>query len=226
MPSTCLMVLGVPRSGTSCVAGVLHKIGVDMGAGHFQPTDWANPRGYYEDMRWRLATQRVTGKGYSLKAASLERVGKTQRRIWRELAQTCAQNRLWGMKDPWLCFVARFIWPILREQGVDVRMVVTRRPREASIASVRGHLRRTYGGKGDAARIVDTWQAGLDRQLELWQGPMYAVDYNALVDDPLPNVQELADYAYVGVGRVNGDVHKAAHWVTPRLRHHEHEGVQ
>lgn len=221
MPSTCVMLLGVPRSGTSCVAGVLHRLGVDMGQGHFQPTDWANPRGYYEDMRWRLATQRITGRGYSLKAASIERVGKQQRRIWRQLARTCAEKRLWGMKDPWLCFVARFIWPILESEGVEVRMVVTHRPRAASVASVRSHLYRTYHGKGSAEVIIDTWQHGLDRQLREWDGPLFHVGYDALIDDPLSTVQALHKYAYAGLGRIDGDVQQAAQWVSPKLRHHE-----
>jgi hypothetical protein len=203
------------------VAGVLHKLGIDMGAGHFQPTDWANPRGYYEDMRWRLATQRITGKGYSLKAADVERIGQTQKRIYRNLAQECAGKRLWGMKDPWLCFMARFIWPILAEQGVEVRMVVTRRPREASIASVRGHLYKTYRGKGNPERIIDTWQGGLDKQLEHWCGPVHDVDYDALTADPLPHVRALAEYAYQGVGRVNGSARDAARFVDGRLNHHE-----
>lgn len=221
MSSRCIMTLGVPRSGTSCVAGVLHKLGVDMGQGHFQPTDWANPRGYFEDMRWRMATQRITGKGYSLKAAEIDNIGQTQKRIYRELARECAKRRLWGMKDPWLCFVARFIWPILEQEGVEVRMVVTNRPREASIASVRGHLYKTYHGKGNAERIIDTWQVGLDRQLNNWHAPVHWVHYDDLVSDPLPNVRTLAEYAYDGIGRVNGSVETAARWVSPQLRHHE-----
>ena len=221
MPSTCVMLMGVPRSGTSCVAGVLHRLGVDMGAGHFQPDDWANPRGYYEDMRWRLATQRITGKGYSLKASQIESVGAGQRRIWRNLARQCAQNRLWGMKDPWLCFVARFIWPILESEGAEVRMVVTQRSREASVASVRRHLDKTYHGKGKAERIIDTWQAGLDKQLGLWQGPVHVVDYDTLIDDPRPSVRALATYTFDGTGLHSGDIIRAAQWVTPKLRHHE-----
>ncbi len=221
MNSRCLMVLGVPRSGTSCVAGVLHKLGVNMGAGHFQPDDWANSKGYFEDMRWRLRTQRITGRGYSLKAASIESIGQRQKALYRALARECATQKLWGMKDPWLCFVGRFLWPILKSQGVEVRMVVTHRPREASIASVRSHLYRTYRGKGNAERIIDTWLDGQARQLSEWAGPVHHVDYDALVSDPMPNVQALAEYAYDGIGRVNGDVYKAARWVSPQMRHHE-----
>jgi len=215
------MVLGVPRSGTSCVAGCLHRLGVDMGEGHFQPNDWANPKGYYEDMRWRLRTQRITGRGYSLKAANIESIGQRQRAVYHALALECAQRKLWGMKDPWLCFVGSFIWPILEDCDVETRLVVVRRPREASIASVAGHLHRTYGDNGNAERIIDTWLSGLDRQLSLWRGPVHIVDYDRLVTDPLPHVQALANYAYDGLGRASGGVEDVAHWVSPKLRHHQ-----
>lgn len=221
MPSRCVLVLGVPRSGTSCVAGVLHKLGIDMGAGHFQPDDWANPRGYYEDMRWRLATQRITGRGYNLKAASIQNIGHQQRAIWRGLAKTCAQSRLWGMKDPWLCFVGQFIWPILEAQGIDVRMVVTHRPREASIASVQRHLDRTYHGKGNAAQIIDTWQEGLDRQVKLWAGLTMDVDFDELTANPAPQIERLASFAFEGIGRTPGDCVQIARWVRPDLNHHK-----
>jgi len=219
MPSICALVCGVPRSGTSCVAGVLHKVGCDMGKGHFQPTDWANPRGYFEDMRWRLVTQRITGKGYSLKAAGIERIGKQQRTLYRALAKECARKPLWGMKDPWLCFVARFIWPILQSQGVEVRVVITQRLREASIASVAKHLKRTYKGRGNAEQIIDTWQAGLDRQLEIWHGPTHIVDYDRLVREPEIVIRELAQFAFVGTGIAPSNIEQAAQWVNPKLNH-------
>lgn len=224
MPSRCLMVLSVPRAGSSCVAGVLHRLGIDMGQGHFQPNDWANPRGYYEDLRWRLATQHVTGRGYSLRAANLQRVGKAQRQRWRALARGDAHKLLWGMKDPWLAFVGRFVWPILEHEGVQVRLVVVTRARAASVASVQRHLDRTYKGKGNAPHIVDTWQAGLDRQIAAWagRGPSLLLPYADLVREPRTKAQYLADFAYEGLGRPPaGAVDTAAAWVDPRLNHHK-----
>jgi hypothetical protein len=43
-----IMVIGLPRSGTSRVAGILHLLGVYM-ASRFPATDELNPRGYFED---------------------------------------------------------------------------------------------------------------------------------------------------------------------------------
>lgn len=217
MHSTCVLVLGVPRSGTSCVAGVLHKLGCDMGAGHFQPKDKFNPRGYYEDMRWRLVNQRITGKGYSLKAANVQGIDKEQEHLYRKLAQARRDTPLWGIKDPWLCFLAQFIWPILLGEGFHILLVVTQRERQASIASVQRHLQQSYHGKGDAKRIIDTWQAGLDRQLMAWHGLSYTIHYEELVRKPVTEVRSLC--AFVFGDEFRDGFEAVAHWVTADLKH-------
>ena len=44
--STALMVLGVHRSGTSSLAGVLHLLGVELGARLLAPRKDVNERGF------------------------------------------------------------------------------------------------------------------------------------------------------------------------------------
>jgi len=219
MSSTCVLVLGVPRSGTSCVAGVLHQLGCDMGAGHFQPTDKFNPKGYFEDLRWRYANQRITGKGYSLRAANVAHIGTVQKKTYRALARKRKDTPLWGIKDPWLCFLGQFIWPILLQEGFKVQIVVTQRERKASIASVQKHLQTTYKGryKYDAKHIIDTWQAGLDRQLLAWEGPSYTVQYEHLVAKPLPEIRSLASFVFGSEFRNSFDA--VARWVSGDLKH-------
>ena len=46
--STCVVVLGTMRSGSSAVAGALHKAGISMGK-FLMPGNEFNERGYYED---------------------------------------------------------------------------------------------------------------------------------------------------------------------------------
>ena len=47
-PPGCVIVAGMHRSGTSLAAGLLARLGVDMGA-DLVPADRANPRGYLDD---------------------------------------------------------------------------------------------------------------------------------------------------------------------------------
>lgn len=54
MSATCFLVLGVPRSGTSVTAGILHHLGVFMGE-RFLPTTKMNPRGFWHDLDFELS---------------------------------------------------------------------------------------------------------------------------------------------------------------------------
>ena len=46
--STALFVLGMHRSGTSALTGLLHRLGVVLGE-HLLPASEDNPRGYWEN---------------------------------------------------------------------------------------------------------------------------------------------------------------------------------
>jgi hypothetical protein len=195
-----------------------------MGTGHFQPDDKFNPKGYFEDLQWRYANQRITGRGYSIAAANVTKIGKKQRAIYRNLAREYRTKVLWGMKDPWLCFVGQFVWKILANQGVEVRMVAVYRDLQASTASIRRHIERSYRGKYKytPCQIADAWQAGFERRLVEFpnQNNLYRVCYERLVDNPRVEIMRLIRFCYEDMPiRWNDNVDQVAEWVTPTLKH-------
>lgn len=52
--SQCFLVIGAPRSGTSCVAGILHHLGVFMGE-RLLPPNRMNPTGFFHDLDFEAA---------------------------------------------------------------------------------------------------------------------------------------------------------------------------
>lgn len=57
-----IAVIGLPRTGTSCIAGVLHKLGIAAGT-FFSPPNLNNPKGNFEDMQLkRICCRRVDGR--------------------------------------------------------------------------------------------------------------------------------------------------------------------
>ena len=53
-----VIVAGMHRSGTSLTAGLLARLGIDMGR-DLVPADRANPRGYFEDVELVRFHQRM-----------------------------------------------------------------------------------------------------------------------------------------------------------------------
>jgi hypothetical protein len=193
-----------------------------MGARHFQRNDKFNPRGYYEDLRWRTINQKLTGRGYSLKAAGLNSVPKGMRWQYKALAEQCSMNLLWGVKDPWFCFVVgRAAWNQIQAVGTEVRMVIVRRNLEASRASIAKHLKKSYGGRyGKAGHVARTWRQEMDKRLGEWKGETHTVQYEHLVADPRPHIEALWAFCSEGMDIETGaDLDKIAQWVTPQLKH-------
>jgi len=219
--SRCAMVISIPRAGSSCVAGALHRLGVDMGTGHFQGKDKANPRGYYEDLQWRYANQRVTGRGYDAERAVKVKPGKKQKQIWRELAAQYKSKSLWGMKDPWLCFVGRHVWKALREEDVNVRAVFVRRDFEASCASICKHIQKSYRGKYrmKPSEIASTWLWAFEQRRAEWDGESLDVWYEELLADPDAEIRRMAGFCYAGLEIPIPGISDAVKWVSPALQH-------
>lgn len=104
-----ILVLGTHRSGTSTVAGVLHRLGVNMGSQLLGASE-ANPWGHYEDLSFLRLNDSVVGDWRDPKPEPTD----SELGIYANLCTM--RNRVfpvWGVKDPRLAFTADYILPHL-----------------------------------------------------------------------------------------------------------------
>jgi hypothetical protein len=166
--SRCILVFCLPRSGSSALAGALHRMGVDMGEGFLQRPDALNPRGYYEDLRWHGVNKALSGYGYEIwEPVRMTRI--VEKRLGALLDQLDDKS-LWGMKSPRLAFTASAIIPEIERRGHDVRALVTRRPIGQVVDSMRRHSQKAYSGSRRltpraAETLIMRWKKALDESL-------------------------------------------------------------
>lgn len=175
----CILVLGTGRSGTSAVAGALHKLGVHMGDA-FVDADRANPHGTYEDREVFDATRRVLA-------------GQAGPEVYAPLVRArAARHALWGLKDPALCHVAQHILPLLDE----ARVVVAKRGRADTINS---YMRAYRAGRAHAERWYEAVITATAARLLEFGGPVLEVAWEELLDDPEEGVRRLMHFAFEGL---------------------------
>jgi hypothetical protein len=213
-----ILVLSVPRAGSSAVAGALHHLGVDMGGEHLQPGNQWNPGGYFEDLRWQRLNKQITGERYG--HCQPKAISQRQEAQYRALAEACEAKPLWGMKDPRLCFTAQFIWPLLD----DPRVVAVMRGPAASAWSLMEHSKGNYHGQyrmtlKEATRLRALWASAMERRLADFPGPVQRVHYEDLVKHPKRIVGEMALFAFDGLRGLTPDLGAAVAFVNPELRH-------
>ena len=129
----CVIVLGMHRSGTSLVAGILHQLGVHMGDNLIPPRP-DNPKGFFEDERVVQINDTILrmcgGTWYRppseacLDPDDFPHIGPFIE-IMSYIEKRKDAHSLWGMKDPRLCLTLG-LW--LRELGEARFIVVWRNP--------------------------------------------------------------------------------------------------
>lgn len=204
-PTPCVLVVGTPRSGTSCVAGVLHHLGVRMTLRDFPPPHPINPAGFFEDRDllaaleaandWVTATYLAdVHRQLAAKLAAVSRLADL-------LAERAAPGVLWGCKSLLAADGA-----FRRAYGGPVRVVRTTRDPAGIAASARA----ATGGPRDVAAMV----ARADACVTAIAAPTLVVPYEGLTADPAGWVAAVA--GFVGVPPTPA---AAAH-VDPAMRHH------
>lgn len=140
-PSTCLLILGMHRSGTSCVTRICNLLGAELGSNLIPPAP-DNKTGFWEhaDMV-TLNETLLESLGTSHLGATLLPSGWTDRASARALHGKASQlltmdfgsAPLFALKDPRLCRTLPIWQKALEELGADTRyLIVFRNPMEVA----------------------------------------------------------------------------------------------
>lgn len=146
LSNTAVLVLGMHRSGTSAVTGVLQRVGVELGSELFPPAP-ENPKGFFEHSKIVSLHEEVLAlfdatwdapSSLPEKWDRDPRVSPLRQRLKDILLQTFdTKIPLWGVKDPRLCRLLPLWMPVLRELDVSPKaLLVVRNPLEVA-ASLR-----------------------------------------------------------------------------------------
>lgn len=191
-----LVVLGMHRSGTSSVAGLLARLGVHVGPTEDLLVGPDNPKGHYESGRLHGAClTRLAQAGGDWRTppaqAPAAAVDAFRRSVGALIAEFDAQ-RPWLIKEPRLCLVARELLPLLTR---PLFVHVVREP-DAVVASL---VRRDAMPPAQAWALWEQYTRAAFAASLGW--PRLLVDYDALCAQPLVVARGLLDeLAACGVG--------------------------
>lgn len=198
-----IAVVGPFRGGTSCVAGMLHKMGVSMGD-DFRPPKTANPRGFFEsESLGNICRQ-------SFPEPWLKELTDAKWRVDRLREWAAIRNRgIFGAKHPTLCLMV----PDMLAAWPDLRIVSVQRP----VTEVQRSL--TDLGWGWPAEAVEQQVPRMvrERNAYLTAVPHLEIPYRFCVERPDKASVLLADFA--GVSPTSEQLADAAAHVDRSLDH-------
>jgi hypothetical protein len=190
-PSTAILIVGMHRSGTSALAGLVGKLGVPLGDHMLEPGS-DNPKGYWEHREVVSVHERLlAGLGSRWDDVRAFPENWQEREVAREAALAISdiissdfsECPMWAVKDPRLCRVLPLWFEVLQKRYVrPVVLFMVRRPREVSASiEARNHWQPLVGKLLWLRYMTEaiTASSALPREVLL---------YDDLLDDPLATV--------------------------------------
>lgn len=206
----CVVVLGLPRSGASAVAGILMQLGINMGE-HLRPPSSDNPKGYVEDLDFASIHSVLLGAEDGLNPYGIL---PPDRQAWLSYANLIRNKECqvsWGLKDPKLCFLLPYFATRLES---NLKVIVVQR-RFHSV--VKSWMKTNPGSTASQAILaLGHYQKALCESVEAMPPavPVMRVRYERLcrcADDETAAISRFTERLYRSA---------AARFVDPSLDHH------
>lgn len=210
--SAQIVVLGMHRSGTSSIGGLLALFGAWPGPDAMLLRGDDNPKGHFEHGELHMACLRRLAAAagdwqHPPKTAPSEAIDAFRREV-ASVLETLEAQRPWFIKEPRLCLLARELLPLLTH---PVFVHVVRDP-----LAIADSLARRDGMDGAAALAL--WERYTTDAFAASSGwPRVLVDYDELIGAPVVTAHRLfADLVAAGVtGLTMPSADAIEQWVEP-----------
>jgi len=232
MTSRSIMVSGFACGGTSCVAGILHNAGVNMGQsaqieGEAYHDGWIaypeNPKGQYEDDRAVVLSWDILG-GHWYYPKVANHLTPEQQASMTDLMKERCKSSLWGMKACSFAFTGTFFLNYMLECSEPRLVVVFRdefvaaRHQVKRFSSVGVRPLGAYVHVGEASRALNRLAAAASKH----NIPVVGIYYEELAANPEELVPRFLQAVFKGwpertPEQIQKAVNKAEHEWQPKI---------
>ena len=230
-PSTAILIVGMHRSGTSALAGLVGKLGVPLGDRLLAPGS-DNPKGYWEHQDVVAVHERLLNRlGSRWDDVRALPEGWLESEAAREAAVAIGEiisrdfsgNLVWAVKDPRLCRVLPLWVEALQKHRIrPVVLFMVRKPSEVSASiEARNHWHPLVGKLLWLRYMTEAMTASSTL-------PREVVLYDDLLVDPISSVATAFAKLGVEIGsEISGQQRKIiADFVDVSDRHHTSLGAE
>lgn len=198
-----VVVLGMHRSGTSALAGMLARLGCDLPEAIMPPNEF-NPKGFYESLKAYNLNDAILASGgsswddwqtFNPGWYDSPRLEEFLERGAEALQEEYGKSRLFVLKDPRICRLMPFWTRLFTEQKLQPVYVLTHRnpievahsletregwPQAAGLLLWLRHVLEAEAGSRGARRSFTSY----DRLLDNWGGVAQAISVRTKISFP------------------------------------------
>jgi len=167
-----IIVLGRGRSGTSLVAGLLDKLGVDMGIS--RPATQNNPKGYFEDIEISALLDKYVDEEQMPEMTDWNKKFEEE---FKELVKN--KKGLWGWKQP----KTLYLLPSIVRYLENPHIIVCNREEEAHIKSINSAFWGNQKSEEWCRQSIRHYKTELRKFFEFNSYPRLDVQFEDFMDE-------------------------------------------
>lgn len=201
-----VIVVGMHRSGTSAVAGLLHANGICMGddSCFFPPPMKENPKGFYENKKFRTINDQILKyNDYKVKSFNPETPpyncalsSETWDRMVCLIEDYESKEAVWGWKDPRTALTLfRWLLAIHHVVGTltEVRLLILYRDYEEIAKSMRRRGNKETS-ESQFVSLAGSYYETLSKTLSCYRVPFLSLDFNTFLTNTKSETRFIAQY--------------------------------
>ena len=219
---TCILVLGMHRSGTSAITGVLELLGVDLGD-DLMSADEGNLKGYFENKTFFELNRKLLSEiGSSWNdtfyhTSKLESVKDKDIAIIKQLIRSeFAISDIFSIKDPRLVFLFPVYARALEELNINIKILIPyRNPLE-----VAGSLKKRNGFSSERGMLLWAYHVVLaEKYTRNYKRIFFSFD--KLLNNPSTVIHDISDKLDLNMNEIYKlKKDSISTFLEPNLKHH------
>lgn len=195
-----VIVVGMHRSGTSALAGLLHNNGIVMGRDNeFHPPPMKeNPKGFFENKRFRnindniLSTNNYRVKSFDPYIPKINKVGTKNWNAMKDLINDYNNAfPIWGFKDPRTCLTLHHWLRAMVDYDVRILFIIRNYEKIAASMRRRGNKEKTYRQFDE---LACAYLMRVSNVLKETEPKFKAISFNDLLFDTENMAQMISEY--------------------------------
>lgn len=230
----CILVLGMHRSGTSAVSGVINILGAYSGS-ELLDAHITNPKGFFEDKKIIQLNDYILANNFNTSwfdeksdGALVEKMPKINSGIYDELFKyilniTYRDNPIIAIKDPRMCLLLPCYQRALFELGYDIYCIRTIRDKNEIAESLIARKKiipnvPEHYNKETFVKLSEKYNLCLDEHLKLFPHHLL-IAYTDLINNTNYVISEIKQYLPF-LNYDDDSLKKVCEFIEPSLKHH------
>jgi len=181
-----VLILGMHRSGTSTLTGILNKMGLELGGNLMKATS-ANPKGYFENMDFFVVNEQIlrncrsTWFNVNNVFNNNLLLNLQNKQILKNVFLKYSNYEIFGLKDPRICVLLPLYEHVCKELGIKITYIYTEINKDSVDKSI------TKRDRLPANLVYDL----IEKHKERIHTKDFEVQYEDLLSKPLEIIESL-----------------------------------